>query len=119
MYSYNLFINSYEFSVLGSKHPKIIFTDYKPIIILFTQKFYPSHREPYISTNSTKISKPTYGLESRQNLVLPDTRSRNTPPELLTPKNNCRNNTKFKIFLGKGKKSPQIEGKSEVKFESD
>ena len=34
----------YEFLILGSKHPTVLFTDYKPIIFLFTQKSNPNHR---------------------------------------------------------------------------
>ena len=34
----------YEFLILGSKHPTVIFTDHKPIIFLFTQKSNPNHR---------------------------------------------------------------------------
>ena len=37
-------LTEYEFLILGSKHPTVLFTDHKPIIILFTQKSYPIHR---------------------------------------------------------------------------
>ena len=33
-----------ECLILGSKHPTVVFTDHKPIIILFTQKSKPNHR---------------------------------------------------------------------------
>ena len=33
-----------EFLILGSKHPKVLFTDHKPIIFLFTEKSNPNHR---------------------------------------------------------------------------
>ena len=37
-------LTEYEFLILGSKHPTILFTDHKPIIFLFTQKSNPNHR---------------------------------------------------------------------------
>ena len=30
-------LTEYEFLILGSKHPTVLFTDHKPIIFLFTQ----------------------------------------------------------------------------------
>ena len=50
-------LTEYEFSILGSKHPTVLFTDHKPII-----------------------------WTGGKNLALPDTLSRNTPPELLAQK---------------------------------
>ena len=37
-------ITEYEFLILGSKHPTVLFTDHKTIIFLFTQKSNPNHR---------------------------------------------------------------------------
>ena len=37
-------LTEYEFLILGSKHPTVLFTDHKPIILLFTQKSNPNHR---------------------------------------------------------------------------
>ena len=37
-------LTEYEFSILGSKHPTVLFTDHKPISFLFTQKSNPNHR---------------------------------------------------------------------------
>ena len=34
----------YEFLILESKHPTVLFTDHKPRIFLFTQKSNPNHR---------------------------------------------------------------------------
>ena len=34
-------LTEYEFLILGSKHPTVLFTDHKPIIFLFTQKSNP------------------------------------------------------------------------------
>ena len=33
----------YEFLILGSKQPTVLFTDHKPILFLFTQKLNPNH----------------------------------------------------------------------------
>ena len=37
-------LTEYEFLILRSKHPTVLFTDEKPIIFLFTQKSNPNHR---------------------------------------------------------------------------
>ena len=37
-------LTEYEFLILGSKHPTVLFTEKKPIIFLFTQKPNPNHR---------------------------------------------------------------------------
>ena len=37
-------ISEYEFYMLGSKHPIILYIDHKPILVLFTQKNKPKHR---------------------------------------------------------------------------
>ena len=37
-------LTEYEFLILGSKHPTVLFTDHKPIIFLFTQKSNPNQR---------------------------------------------------------------------------
>ena len=37
-------LTEYEFLILGSKHPTVLFTDHKPITFLFTQKSNPRHR---------------------------------------------------------------------------
>ena len=34
-------LTEYEFLILGSKQPAVLFTDHKPIIFLFTQKSNP------------------------------------------------------------------------------
>ena len=36
-------LTEYEFLILGSKHPTVLFTDHKPIIFLFTKKSNPNH----------------------------------------------------------------------------
>ena len=37
-------LTEYEYLILGSKLPTVLFTDHKPIIFLFTQKSNPNHR---------------------------------------------------------------------------
>ena len=37
-------LTEYEFLLLGSKHPTVLFTDHKPIIFLFTQQSNRNHR---------------------------------------------------------------------------
>ena len=36
-------LTEYEFLILGSKHPTVLFTDHKLITFLFTQKSNPNH----------------------------------------------------------------------------
>ena len=36
-------LTEYDFLILGSKHPTVLFTDHKPIIFPFTQKSNPNH----------------------------------------------------------------------------
>ena len=38
--TYNL--TEYEFLILGSKHPTVLFTDHNPVVFLFTQKSNPN-----------------------------------------------------------------------------
>ena len=78
-------LTEYEFLILGSKHPTVLFTDHKPIIFLFTQKINPTHRVYRFQLILMKL--PTYIVwTAGKNLALSDTLSRNTPPELLTRK---------------------------------
>ena len=37
-------LTKYEFLILGSKHPTVLFTDHEPIIFLFAQNSNPNHR---------------------------------------------------------------------------
>ena len=57
-------LTEFEFLILGSKHPTILFTDHKPIIFLFTQKSNPNHLQN--SNNFIEKSKLTYSLDSRK-----------------------------------------------------
>ena len=108
----------YEFLILGSKHPTVFFRDHKPIIFFFTQKSNPNESLYRIQLILMKF-KPTYSLESRKNLALPDTTSRNTPPELLTRKTTVETPKKIKYFLAKDETSPRLECKYAVKTDAD
>ena len=61
-------LKEYEFSIIGSKHPTVIFIDHKPIIFVFTQKANPNQKKLYISINFKEITKLTYSLGSRKKL---------------------------------------------------
>ena len=54
-------------------------------------------------------------MESRKNLALPDTLSRNTPPELLTRKPTVKIPKNIKFYLAKDETSPRLECKYAVK----
>ena len=62
----------YEFLILGSKHPTVLFTDHKPIIFLFTQKSNPNHRVQLILT---KFPNLHIIWTAGKKLALPDTLS--------------------------------------------
>ena len=96
-------LTEYEFLILGSKHPTVLFTDHKPIIFLFTQKTNPNHR--------------VYRFQLI--LALSDTLSRNTPPELLTRKTTVEIPKNIKFYLAKDKTSPRLECKYAVKTDID
>ena len=66
-----------------------------------------------ISINFDKIYKLTYSLDSR--IKLPDTLSRNTPPELITRKTTVEIPQNIKFYLAKNKTSPRLECKYAVK----
>ena len=58
-------LTEYEFLILGSKHPTVLFTDHTNYFSLYTktQSKSPSLQ---ISINSNEISKLTYSLDSRK-----------------------------------------------------
>ena len=58
-------LTEYEFLILGSKHPTVLFTDHKPIIFLFTQKSNPNHRV-YRFQLILRNFQITYSLDSRK-----------------------------------------------------
>ena len=73
----------YEFLILGSKHPTVLFTNHKPIIFLFTQKSNPNHKFYRFRKILMKFPNLHIVWTAGKNLALPDTLSRNTPPEKL------------------------------------
>ena len=77
-------LTEYKFLLLGSKHPTVLFTDYKLIIFLFTHKSNPNHSVYRFQLFSMKFPNLHIIWTAGKKLALPDTLSRNTPPELLT-----------------------------------
>ena len=79
-------LTEYEFLILGSKHPTVLFTDHKPIIFLFTQKSNSNHRVYRFQIFLMKFPNLHIVWTEGKDLALPDTLGRNTPLELLTRK---------------------------------
>ena len=79
-------LTEYEFPILVSKHPTVLFTDHKPIKFLSTQKSNPNHKVYRFQLFLMKFPNLHVVWTAEKNLALPDTLSRNTPPELLTRK---------------------------------
>ena len=77
-------LTEFEFLILGSKHPTVLFTHHEPIIFLFTQKSNPNHRVYRFQLILMKLPNLHINLTAGKNLALPDTVSRNKPPELLS-----------------------------------
>ena len=77
-------LTEYEFLVLRSKHPTVLFTDNKPIIFLFTQKTNPNIKVNRFQLILMKFPNRKIVWIAGKNFSLPETLSRNTPPELLT-----------------------------------
>ena len=68
-------LTEYEFLILGSKHPTVIFTDHKPIILLVTQKSNPNHRVHRFQLILMKLPSLHVVWTAGKNLTLPDTLS--------------------------------------------
>ena len=58
-------------------------------------------------------------MDSRKKLALPDTLSRNTPPELLTRKTTVKTPQNIKFYLAKDETSPRLKCKYAVKTDID
>ena len=108
-------LTEYEFLILGSKHPTVLFTDHKPIIFLFTQKSNPNHQVYRFQLILMKFPNLHIVWTAGKNLALPDTLSRNTPPELLTRKTTVEIPKNVKFYLAKDETSPRLECKYAVK----
>ena len=105
----------YEFLILGSKHPTVLFTDHKPIIFLFTQKSNPNHQVYRFQLILMKFPNLHIVWTAGKNLALPDTLSRNTPPELLTRKTTVEIPKNIKFYLAENETSPRLECKYALK----
>ena len=112
-------LTEYDFLILGSKHPTVLFTDHKPIIFLFTQKSNPNHRVYIFQLILLKYPNLHIVWTSGKNLALPDTLSRNTPPELLTRKTTVEIPKNIKFYLAKDGTSTRLECKYAVKTDID
>ena len=108
-----------EFLILESKHPTVLFTDHKRMVFFFTQKSNPSHRVFRIQLILMKFPNLHIVWTAGKNLELPDTLSRNTPPELLTRKNTVEIPQNIKLYLAKDETSPRLECKYAVKTDID
>ena len=95
-------LTEYEFLILGSKHPTVLFTDHKPIIFLFTQKSNPNHRVYRFQLILMKFPNLHIVWTAGKNLAS----SRNTPPELLTRKTTVEIPKNIKFYLAKDETSP-------------
>ena len=112
-------LTEYEFLILGSKHPTVLFTDHKPIIFLFTQKSNPNHRVYRFQLILMKFLSLHILWTAGKNLALPDSLSRNTPSELLTRKTTVEIPKNIKIYLAKDETSPRLECKYALKTDID
>ena len=90
-------LTEYEFLILGSKHPTVLFTDHKSIIFLFTQKSNPNHRVYRFQLILKKFPNLHIVWTAGKNFALPNTLSRNTPSELLTRKTTVEIPQNFKF----------------------
>ena len=104
-----------EFLILRSKHPTVLLTDHKPIIFLFTQKLNPDHQVYRFQLILLKFPNLHIVWTAGKNLALPDTLSRNTPPELLTRKTALEIPQNIKLYLAQNETSPRLECKYAVK----
>ena len=102
-------LTEYEFLILGSNHPTVLFTDHKPIIFLFTQKSNPNHRVYRFQLILMKFPNLHIVWTAGKNLALPDKLSRNTPPELLTQKTTVEIPKNIKFYLAENETSPRLE----------
>ena len=108
-------LTEYDFLIIGSKHPTVLFTDHKPIIFLFTQKSNPNHRVYSFQLILRKFPNLHIVWTAGKNLALPDTLSRNTPPELLKRKTTVEIPQNNKFNLAKNETSLRLECKYAVK----
>ena len=101
-------LTEYEFLILGSKHPTVLYRNYR---------FH--HRIYGFQLILLKFPNLHIVRTAGKNLALPDTLSRNTPPELITQKTTVEISQNIKLFLAKDKTSPRIECKNALDTDSD
>ena len=112
-------LTEYEFLILGSKHPTVLFTDHKPIIFFFTEKSNPNHRVYRFQLILIIFPNLHIVWVAGKNLALPDTLSRNMPLELLTRQTTVKIPKNIKFYLAKDETSPRLESKYAVKTDID
>ena len=108
-------LTEYEFLILGSKHPTVLFTDHKPIIFLFTQKSNRNHRVYRFQLILMKFPNLYIDWTAGKSLALTNTLSGNTPLELLIRKTTVEIPQNFKFFLAQDEISPRVQCKYAVK----
>ena len=100
-------LTEYEFLILVSKQPTVLFTDHKPIIFLFTQKSNTNYRVYRFQLILMKVLNLYIIWTAGKNLALPDNLSRKTPPELRTQKTTVEIPQNIKFFLAKDETLPR------------
>ena len=83
------------------------------------EKSNPNHRVYRFQLILMKFPNLHIVWTAGKNLALPDTLSRNTPPELLTRKTTVEIPQNNKFCLGKNETSPRLECKYAVKTDID
>ena len=99
-------LTEYEFLILGSKHPTVLFTDHKPIIFFFTQKSNPNHRLYRFQLILMKFPNLHIVCTAGKNLALTDTLSRNNPKSYLHEKLQSKYQKILNSILQKTKHHP-------------
>ena len=112
-------LTEYEFLILRSKHPTVLFTDHKPIVFLLTQKSIPNHKVYRFQLILMKFPILHIVWTAGKSLALPDTLSINTPPELLTRKTTVEIPRNKKFYLANDETSQRVECKYAVKTDID
>ena len=102
-------LTEYDFLILESKHPTVLFTDHKPKSFFFTQKSNPNHRIYRFQLILLKFPNLHIIWTAGKNLALPNTLSRNTPPKLLTKKTKVEIPQNIKFFLAQDETSPRLQ----------
>ena len=108
-------LTEYEFLILGSKHPTVFLQTINLSYFSFTQKSNPNHTVYSFQLILMKLPNLHIVWTAGKNLALPDSLSRNTPPELPTRKTTVEIPQIIKFHLAKDEISPRLECKYAVK----